>query len=132
MHENICMHDVGADDSILTAQKIDILAAKLGSCWKRFARKTEMISEGDIYEIEYSSHSIYERCYQMIILWQRKSREVINVTMVIDILMVIQRNDLVRDLNGEGMRCCYGIEYFEDIFYLGIPQAWYSKHWNSC
>jgi len=92
---------VNIADAPLSAQKHDLLAVKLGRSWKRFARMTELFIEAEIEDIEYSCNSLYERCYQMLIHWGRKSTKVITVSMVTAILISIQRNDLARDLDEE-------------------------------
>lgn len=89
------------EDVTLTMQQMDTLASKLGPSWKRFARMTSVLSEGDIFDIECSCHTMYERGYQTIILWEQKSKDAIRVSMVANILVAIQRNDIVRDIIGE-------------------------------
>jgi len=114
---------VNIADSPLSVQKHDLLAVKLGRSWKRFARMTELFIEAEIEDIECNCNTMYERCYQMLIQWGRKSRNVITVSMVTAILISIQRNDLARELNEE----YYPIEnpsVTHPLFHLSHDMDW--------
>lgn len=85
-------------DNVLTVKEMDFLAASLGSKWKRFARMTGLMGENDLSCIDEDFRLLYEKSYQMIQLWQAKSRDALTVSMAASILMSIDRNTLARDL----------------------------------
>jgi len=86
------------DDSPLTPHVVNELSTRLGNDWKEFARNTEHFQEVHIDNIDTEEARVYEKCQKMLKQWQERSLAVVTVAMVKLNLVLMGRNDLLKDV----------------------------------
>ena len=64
----------------------------LNEDWKRFGM--EILHDNDIKRIDIDQRSVYEKCFEMLNQWEKKSEVPVNIGMVMQVLLKLRRNDI--------------------------------------
>lgn len=70
----------------------DHLSMALNEDWKRFGM--EILHDNDIKRIDMDHRSVYEKCFEMLNQWEKKSEVPVNIGMVMQVLLKLRRNDI--------------------------------------
>ena len=86
----------GGVDNPVTPEINDRLAMLLNEDWRKFAY--EVLTDYQIQRIDMDNSTVYEKCFEMLKLWNQQSQKTVVNSMVIEILKKLKRNDILLSL----------------------------------